>query len=298
MTVGAGIRMGVLVGPFNAALPDITTIATRAEALGFDGLYIPDHFNDIVSPIPALAAAAAVSGLTVGPYMLANDLRHPAITAREMASLDVLSGGRAVLGIGTGWMKIDYDAIGTTMDPFAVRAARLTDAIDTIRAVWSGAVHVGPHYTTSPGTTIRPVQNSGPPIMVGGGGPRMLALAARIADIVSIGVPLPKGDRRSIVEGVGSATFETLSERVSIATDHGATRLDMLLHRVAEDPTPVAGDFSVDPASLADNPYLLVGSAGIVAERLARLEEMGFESIVVRASDMEHAAAARAKVSR
>src|SRR6478609_6986583 len=112
--------------------------ARRAEADGYDCLVMPDHFFNPLTPVPALAAAAAVtSSLRIGSIVFANDYRHPALLAKEAATLDVLSDGRFELGMGAGWMTSDYLAAGIPMDKPSVRIARLEEAIAVVQGLLS-----------------------------------------------------------------------------------------------------------------------------------------------------------------
>ena len=96
--------------------------ARRAEAIGFSVLVIPDHLVGQLAPIPAMATvAAATERLRIGTFVLNNDLRHPAVLAQDLATLDVLSGGRLDIGIGAGWNRPEYDAIGLPFDPVGTR---------------------------------------------------------------------------------------------------------------------------------------------------------------------------------
>ena len=292
--MSAMLDFGVLLGPSALGMPDPVSLAARAESLGFERFLVPDHFNEIPSPIPTLGAVAAATELGIGTYMLANDLRHPAQTARDIATLDVLSGGRAILGIGAGWMPADYLAIGRELDSFSARLDRLEEAVDLIRAVWKGDACQGEHYSSDPGQTIRPIQVPGPPIIIGGGGPRMIAAAARLADVVSIGVPLSRGDRAGLLEAVASATFDGFGAQISVAREHGASRIDTLLFGVANDPASIVRDFSVTRDQLETSPYLYAGTDEQIAHGFARLAQAGVDSVVVRAADIEVVASARA----
>ncbi len=287
-------RCGVLLGAGDG--DDPVAIARRAEHLGFEAFFVPDHFNAIPAPIPTLGAVAAATGLTVGSYMLANDLRHPAVVARDIATLDRLSGGRAVLGLGAGWMDIDYAAIGAAVPPFGERLERLAEAVEVIRAVWKGAPHHGVHYSADPGTTIRPVSPTGPAVIVGGGGPRMLEAAARMADVVSVGVPLNTTGRQGLLTRVANATFQDLEQRVELVRRHGGDRLDMLVFRVSTDPAEVAHAFEATPEQVTASPYLLGGTLEEIRAGIDRLAGLGFESLVVRVADMETVAAALGRV--
>ena len=140
-------RFGVQVG--GTFTPEaFATKAARAEELGYSTFYFPDHFIDTeLAPMVAMATAAAVtSTLNVGALVFDNDYKHPAILAKEIATIDVLSGGRAELGIGAGWMEVDYTALGLPYDRPGVRIDRLAEALEVIKGCYgAGAVHLRRH---------------------------------------------------------------------------------------------------------------------------------------------------------
>ena len=108
--------------------------ARKIEDLGFSTLFMPDHFGQELAPLPAIAMAAAhTSTLRVGGLVFDNDYKHPAILAKEAATIDLLCDGRVELGIGAGWMKTDYDALGLPYDPPAVRVDRFEEAVKVIK---------------------------------------------------------------------------------------------------------------------------------------------------------------------
>ncbi|MCB0994623.1 MAG: LLM class flavin-dependent oxidoreductase, partial [Acidimicrobiales bacterium] len=118
--------------------PSWTGLARQAEADGYDVISMPDHLDGQLAPIPALAAAAAITervGLSM--FVLANDHRHPAVLAKEIATIDVLSGGRVELGLGAGWMESEYRAVGVAFDPPGRRIERLAEAITVVRGLFS-----------------------------------------------------------------------------------------------------------------------------------------------------------------
>ena len=162
--------------------------ARRAEALGYHALVVPDHVLDQLSPVPALAViAAATERLRVGAFVFNNDLRHPAVLAQDLASLDVLSEGRLDIAIGAGWNRAEYEAVGIGFDPAPIRSDRLAEAV----AVLKGCFADGPfsfdgryYRITDHDGGPRPIQRPHPPFMIGGGGRRTLTLAAREAQIV------------------------------------------------------------------------------------------------------------------
>src|SRR5437879_7735834 len=108
--------------------------ARKLEDLGYSTLFMPDHFGEELAPLPAIAMAAAhTTTLKIGALVFDNDYKHPAILAKECATIDLLSDGRLELGIGAGWMKTDYDALGLDYDPPAVRGGRLEEALHVIK---------------------------------------------------------------------------------------------------------------------------------------------------------------------
>jgi probable F420-dependent oxidoreductase len=173
--------------------------AHRAESIGFSALVIPDHLIEQLSPVPALAIiAAATTTLRIGTFVVNNDLRHPAVLAQDMASLDVLSGGRLEIGIGAGWNRPEYDAIGLPFEPVATRVERLAESVTVLKGLFSEGPFTfqGRHYAiTDHDGQPKPVQKPHPPLLIGGGGRRTLSLAAREAEIVGLAPRQLSGQR-------------------------------------------------------------------------------------------------------
>ena len=164
--------------------------ARRAESAGFHALVIPDHLLDQFSPVPAMAViAAATRRLRIGAFVLNNDLRHPAVLAQDLASLDVLSEGRLDVAIGAGWNDPEYEAIGLPFEPGATRVDRLEEAVAVLKGCFGDGPFsfAGRHYRiTDHDAGPKPVQRPHPPFLIGGGGPRILRFAAREAQIVGL----------------------------------------------------------------------------------------------------------------
>ena len=126
----------------------------RVEALGYATFllrdhFVPDFFGDQYAPLPALMAAAGVtSTLRLGTMVIDNDYRHPLLLAKEMATLDCLSGGRAELGIGAGWLRTEYEQAGLAFDRAGVRIDRLEEAVRVIKGLWADQplTFTGAHY--------------------------------------------------------------------------------------------------------------------------------------------------------
>ncbi len=269
--------------------------ARRLEDLGYATLCMPDHFDDQLAPMPALiAAAAATTTLRVGTLVLGNDYRHPLVTAKEAATVDVLSGGRFELGIGAGWMCTDYEQSGIVLDPPGVRIERLEEALTVVKGLLAGGrfSFAGRHYTVTrhPGTPL-PVQRPRPPILVGGGGRRILSLAGREADIVSVNFDLRSG---SIGPHVGiTGTAGATAEKVRWIREAAGDRFADIelshtayLTMVTEDRVAVAGGlgmgFGLDAEQVLDMPNFAIGTVAEIADELERRrDELGFSYVVV-----------------
>ena len=177
--------------------------ARQVEDSGIDVLLLRDHFSagafgQQLAPFTGLAAAAAVtSRLRLGTIVLSNDFRHPAIVAHEAASLHLVSGGRFELGIGAGWYQPEYEAAGIAFDAAGRRIARLDESLSIIKGLLAGTPvhHTGDFYRIDGlDLDVLPTPRpSSPRLLVGAGGPRMLRLAARHADIVGV-LPAPIRD--------------------------------------------------------------------------------------------------------
>ena len=275
------------------------TMARRAEELGYEILLVPDHLTRQLSPVPALAAAAAVTTrMRIGSYVFANDYRHPLLLAREAATLDAVSGGRLEFGIGAGWRVSDYRQLGVAYDPAGQRIDRLVEALGIIKRLFAGetVTHDGPHYQVRHARlSPQPVQQPRPPIMLGGGGPRMLRLAAREADIVSF-VPQFNAAGRPIVR---QATEGALVEKVATVRTAAGHRFDQLELNVFIAAAGMVGSGSSLAASLVaggmaavvgpvGSPYVLHGTRARLREILEqRRERLGISFYAIPQPAME-----------
>jgi probable F420-dependent oxidoreductase len=187
-------RFGVIAETFESA-EQWTSLARRVETLGYDTLLVRDHFvldvfGHQFAPFPALMAAAmATTTLRLGTLVVSNDVRHPVLLAKEAATLDLLSGGRLELGIGAGWQRVEYERAGMPFDRNGMRIDRLEEALAILDQCFAGGPvsYSGAHYRID-GVEPWPLPapRPRPPLLIGAGAPRMLALAGRHADIVSI----------------------------------------------------------------------------------------------------------------
>lgn len=264
--------------------------ARAAEDLGYSTLLVPDHFGDQWSPLVALtAAAAATRSLRLGALVFGNDYRHPAVLAREMATLDVVSEGRVEFGIGAGWMTADYEQLGLPMDRPGVRVERLEEAVRLVKALWEGdgVTFEGDHYRLRDARCLpRPVQRPRPPVMVAGGGRRVLGVAAREADIVGFNTLLAAGHVGP--ETARAALADRFRQRVGWVREAAGDRFDGLELQcytafclVGVDPhataAAMAPGFGITPHDALDVPIVLVGGVDHLCETLERRrEEFGF----------------------
>ena len=264
--------------------------ARRAEDLGYAALLMPDHFGDQLAPVPALAAvAAATTTLRMGSLVFCNDYRHPFVLAKEAATIDVLSDGRLEFSLGAGWMRSDYDEAGLTYDHPAVRVDRFEEAVKVVNGLLRTdgpfSFH-GTHYEVlGHMLTPRPIQQPGPPIIIGGGGKRVLSFAAQHADIVSINVNLREGTGG--VETAADATPDRTRRKVAWVKEAAGDRFDDLelnaligFVMVTDDAAGLAGQmapaFGIEPDDALHVPMALIGTLDEMADELRwRREEYG-----------------------
>jgi probable F420-dependent oxidoreductase len=280
-------------------------LARKAEDLGYSTLFVPDHFGDQLSPIAALTAAAdATTELRVGPLVLDNDYRHPVVTAKEMASVDRLSGGRLELGIGAGWMASDYEQSGIAMDPPAVRIDRLAEALDVLDGLFAPGPfsYQGKHYQVSGLDGLpKPLQQPRPPLLIGGGGRRVLTLAAQRADIVGVNPSIRSGraDRAASRDGAAAVTDRKLQwVRDAAGKRYDDIELNMLIFAcvVTDDRASMletmAPLFGVPAEDVGDHPHAWIGTADQICDDLAaRRERWDVSYLVVQGPDAMDAAA-------
>jgi len=270
-----------------------TEKARKIEDLGFSTLFIPDHFGDQYAPLIALATAAgATSTLRLGMLVLDNDFRHPLVLAKELATLDVLSSGRVEAGIGAGWMTTDYEFSGIPYESPGVRIDKLKETLAILKGLWGETPfsHSGKHYTiTNHDGTPKPAQKPHPPLLVGGGGKRVLRLAAREADIVGVNFVLAEGMVNPKVAVTGSAVATV--EKLAWIKDAAGSRInDIELNMtvfftvVTEDRMAmaerIAGGFGMPAGDVLESPHALIGTVDQIVDDLQRRrEEYGFSYI-------------------
>jgi probable F420-dependent oxidoreductase len=275
--------------------------ARKVESLGYSTLFIPDHFDDQFGPLVALTVAAeATTTLRVGSLVFGNDYRHPIVLAKEIATLDLFSGGRVEFGLGAGWMTTDYEQSGIVADAAGVRISRMSESLAVMKSLWSTgeATYAGEYYQVAGALGApTPVQRPHPPIIIGGGGQRVLGIAAKEADIVGVNPSLAAGYiGPEVLETTTAQYYRQRIEWIRQAAGDRFADLELqcltFLVQIVPDRDDalarLAGALSVTPEQIADSPVAMIGSTDQIIETLRqRREEFGFTYIVVHEAEME-----------
>ncbi len=276
------------------------SLAQRTEAAGFDVLTMPDHFGDQLAPVPAMMTAAdATTALRICALVFDNDYKHPVVLAKELATMDVLSEGRVEIGLGAGWMISDYEQAGIPYDTPGVRIDRFLEGLHIVRqSMREGEFSFeGKHYTITGYNGLPKPVNGVPKVLIGGGGKRVLGIAAREADIVGINPSMHTG-------AVGPETFahmsaEAIDEKIAIVRAAAGERIGDIelnirafLVNVTDDGQGardrLAGALGVPADMLVTSPFALIGSPNELVERLLeRRERWGFSYVIVGQDDVE-----------
>jgi probable F420-dependent oxidoreductase len=266
---------------------DWTELARKVETLGYSTLTMPDHFGDQLAPVPALQCAAdATSTLRLGALVHDNDYKHPVVLAKEFATMDVLSDGRLEIGLGAGWQVTDYEQSGIPYDPPGLRVSRFIEGFAVIKGALGDTPFSfsGEHYTISEyDGAPKPIQSQ-PPVLIGGGGPRVLSFAARNADIVGINTTLAGGVINA--DTIASAMASSVDAKVDMvrvaALD--ADRLDDIELNLLTFAVSVSHDFGPMLTSFAEfanttveevdaSPFVLLGPVSKIVEDLISYRE-------------------------
>jgi probable F420-dependent oxidoreductase len=269
--------------------------ARAIESMGYSTLYLPDHLGNQMGPIAGLmAAAGATTALRVGSLVFDNDYRHPAVLAKEAATLDLLTDGRFDFGIGAGWLLSDYQQAGIPFDSAGTRIERMAEALEIFKRFFAGGEvdFEGKHYTIKglEGAPL-PVQKPHPPIVIGGGGRKMLELAAREADTINVNFDLREGRASRGVAQTGRA--EATAQKLSWIREAAGARFDEIelgvwtfMVNVTDDRDEVASTMApamgFEPPDVLEVPHFIIGTMEQIAEDLVeRRERYGISHIVV-----------------
>ena len=278
-------------------------LARHIEALGFHTLVMPDHFGARFALAPALVLAAeATSRLRVGSLVYDNDFRHPALLAQEVASIDLLTDGRFEFGLGAGWLKSEYDAAGLPFDDGGTRVERMAEALHVVKALFSATpvTHEGRFYKLTGLTgSAKPKQAPHPPMLIGGGGRRLLTLAAQEADIISI-MPRSRRDGSGLEDA--DASPDAFTRKIAWIRDAAGDRFSdielntlvqtvVITERPRDAAAPLATEYSMEVDQVFETPLVLIGSVDQIAETLEqRRERFGLSYITVFEKDLENLA--------
>lgn len=271
--------------------------ARRVEDLGYTALMVADHLYLEVDPVTSLMAIAEATSLRIGSHVFCNDFRHPILLARQAASLDLFSEGRLQFGLGCGYFAEEYRQAGIPLDSAGTRISRFEEALQIIKAYFreDEVTFSGKFYQVQGmKTAIKAVQRPHPPIYVGGGGRRVLSIAAREADIVGLAA---RNNARGLdwASALSEANFEKLKwireaagERfselelsatifIAAVTDHARPAAEQMGHHLG-----------LTAEQAFDCSHLLIGNVDqIVAELQRRRELFGISCIEIREPFME-----------
>lgn len=267
-------------------------LARNAESLGYDSFQIDDHFGGMLAATPAImAAACATETIKVGHHVAGVDFRNPVSFAKEAATIDLLSDGRFIMGIGAGWSKDDYAASGIHQENAVTRIERLDEAVQIFRGMWGEGKFSfdGKHFQVAeidgypkPAHAIQ--------VLIGGGGQKMLTLAAQRADIVGIN---PKIVARSInPRSMATAAADVVDEKVGWIKEAAGSRFDDLelqmqifVTAVTDNPddmiSKLAPAFGLPPEVVASAPFFQIGTVDQIKENLQQMRERwGISNII------------------
>jgi len=305
MSAARPFRFGIKVAMDPGDIPSREAwiaLARKSEDLGYATFTIADHFVNEYLPIAALMFVAdATSTLRVGSCVFDNNYRHPAVLAKEVAAIDWLSGGRFELGLGAGALQVDYDQSGLPFDRPAVRIQRLAESVSILKQFFTqdSVTFTGEHYrVTELAASPKAAQHPHPPIFIGGGGRKLLTLAAREADIIGVERRLKDGQgtidpSESTEAALGQKVAllrETAGERfAAIELNYGIAALVVTENRqqAAELLAQRRGRGETAEQILA-NPYLLIGTVELMVETLQRRrEQFGVSYLQVYFQDID-----------
>ncbi|MBA2373735.1 MAG: TIGR03621 family F420-dependent LLM class oxidoreductase [Chloroflexi bacterium] len=279
--------------------PDNTAAAwldemRKIEDLGFDAVSVSEHLSGgwRLEAMTAMAAiVAATTRLRVLSLVLANDFRNPVLVHKAAATIDFASDGRVELGLGAGWLERDYAAAGLAFESAGTRIERLEEAVTIIKGLFLAPTFsfAGRHYTVTEAEGLpRPTQLPHPPILIGGGGPKVLGVAARQADIIGVHARL---DASAVgPEAASDLAEDAVAAKVGVVMEAlraagripGAIELQLTIYhcRITDRPgdgSDQGSSFSrflqADPEVALRSPAVLVGSLAACADRLQELRE-------------------------
>lgn len=281
------IRFGLAGGSSLRSADEIRSVALSAEAAGFSSFTANDHLASHLAPLPVLAAVAVLTErIKLAPLVLANDFRHPVMLAKEVATIDVISGGRFELGVGAGWADDDYGTLGIPKQAASARIERLREAVEIVIQSWASEPlsYTGRHYRVAgPCATPSPA-NAAIPLCIGGGGTKILSYAATVADIVGINLNFATGrqDRQTTRSGhqdLVRSRIDLVRETASSVGRSPELQCRVQLASIGENTSALRSALSQHAGFSADeldaSPYNLIGTPTQVIEKITRWAGLG-----------------------
>jgi probable F420-dependent oxidoreductase len=291
MSKARPFRFGVIVATDPGQMPTReawVTLARKTEDLGYATFLVADHYINEYLPIaPLMLVADATTTLRIGSGVFDNNYRHPVLLAKEVAALDLFSGGRFELGLGAGALQVDYEQSGLPFDPPGIRIRRLGESVALIKQFFTqdSVTFAGEYYrVTDLAGSPKPAQRPHPPIFIGGGGKKTLTLAAREADIAGL--------EGRVVDAAGSFdAFEhseaALAQKVAFLREAAGERFNAIelnygiahvivtenRQQAAEERARKRAATGVTPEQVLGDPYLLIGTVEHIVETLQRRRE-------------------------
>lgn len=271
----------------------VRAAARQIEALGYDEMFSYDHVGEVDPFVPLMVAAEATTNLRVGPLVLNNEFHHPALLARTAATVDRLTGGRLVLGMGTGYMQSEHDAIGLLLRGPGDRVSRFEESIVALRALLdhgSAALDGAYHHLAVDSLGVRPVQPR-VPLLIGGHGKRVVGIAGRHADIFQFtglthgegGQPAPGGFDIDIIRERMRWLVEAAGDRVDDIERSALVQVVRVCDDVAAATRTTAEQFGSTDELVEQTPFVLIGSVQQIVDKLERLRaDLGISHVVVR----------------
>ncbi len=233
----------------NSGFGELAALARQAESIGCSTFVLPDHLMGY-APLPTLAAvAAATERLRVGTFVLNSNLRHPAVLAQELATVDALSGGRLEIGLGAGWNGAEQEAVGIPFEPARARIDRLIETLAILKGCFADGPfsYSGAYYSvTDHEGAPEPAQRPHPPFLLAGGGKRMLSLAAREAQTIGLGTRAARDGRVGIEPW--SMTAAATEEKIGWIRQAAGERFD----EIELNTLPIGGPVAITPNPRAE----------------------------------------------
>jgi probable F420-dependent oxidoreductase len=283
-------------------------LASYAEEAGYSCFMVPDHLGRLATFPALMAAASATRAIKLATYVLNQDFRPPGLLAQEAASVQLLTNGRLELGIGAGWAQGEYRQLGLTYDSAAVRVSRFEEYLQVVKGVLHASQpfsYSGRFFTLDQYAPLAsPV--SPPPLLIGGGSPRILAIGGRLADIISVSTRATP-DGRVDMPNIALAAVEDKVRRIREAAGERFDRIELnmtvrdlrltddrrstareLLNQWSSVPTRLANVERLGEDDVLDSPHIAIGSIEQIVEQfeIAR-ERWGFAYLEVSSTDAE-----------